>query len=435
MKFSKTTDKFIPKELHLRGGDELSHARTFVVVWMVVLPILFLFGFTYYHYGVMYVVKCIIASALIVGISMPIFYFTKSALIGVNILLSSGLIILLIASTEVGGMNAPGLFWVTDAVLLSAILYRIRWTIGWSFIYATGILVLGFSKYLSIEIRHELSAEQLAYARMASSLGSLLVMLILISTFLRSQIELKKQIEEKNLELKLSSESNTRLVRMMSHDISNSLTVFAWGMLNIRIKPQDTEKVLIKMQNALENASGLVSHVKEQQAIIAGKKSIELVATNLAELIQKSVELLESQCKTKSIEIQFKQPKDPSIILTEPTSCQNVIINNLLTNAIKFSPKNSKILVQLQENDDYHTMVIQDQGIGMPKDLLEKLFDIGAKTSRTGTAGEVGTGFGMPLLKSYVELFGGQVEVQSKNIADYPSDHGTAFKVHFKKVA
>lgn len=435
MKFSKTTDKLIPKELHLRGGDELSHARTYVVVWMVVLPILLLFGFTYYHYGVMYVVKCIIVSALIVGVSLPIFYLTKSTLIGVNTLLSSGIIILLIASTEVGGMNAPGLFWITDAVLLSAILFKFRWTIGWSIIYATGILLLGFSDFFSIPIHHELNADQLKHARMASSLGSLLVMLILISTFLRSQIELKKQIEQKNQELKSSSESNTRLVRMMSHDISNSLTVFSWGMLNIRMKPQDLDKILIKMQNALENASGLVSHVKEQQAIIAGKKSIELTATNLADLIQRSVELLESQSKVKNIEIQFHQPDTPSIVLTEPTSCQNVIINNLLTNAIKFSAQNSKVFVELEEEDQFHIMIIRDQGIGMPKDILGKLFDIGAKTSRTGTAGEVGTGFGMPLLKTYVELFGGHVEVHSKNIADFPSDHGTSFKVHFKKAA
>lgn len=75
---------------------------------------------------------------------------------------------------------------------------------------------------------------------------------------------------------------------------------------------------------------------------------------------------------------------------------------------------------------------ICDRGIGMPDDILNKIFDATASTSRPGTNNKQGIGFGMPIMKSYVEKCLGRVEVESKTIDHFPMDHGTCFRIFLK---
>ena len=73
-----------------------------------------------------------------------------------------------------------------------------------------------------------------------------------------------------------------------------------------------------------------------------------------------------------------------------------------------------------------------DDGIGIPDSILTKLFDDEAKTSRPGTGGEPGTGFGMPIVKSYMDLYEGQIEVLSKVKTEDNGESGTTFNLLFK---
>ena len=79
--------------------------------------------------------------------------------------------------------------------------------------------------------------------------------------------------------------------------------------------------------------------------------------------------------------------------------------------------------------DDWVCVCFRDHGVGMSGDILEHLFDLGKSHSRAGTAGETGTGFGMPLMRRLVTQFGGRVEVTSRDETSSPNDHGTEFKI------
>jgi signal transduction histidine kinase len=68
----------------------------------------------------------------------------------------------------------------------------------------------------------------------------------------------------------------------------------------------------------------------------------------------------------------------------------------------------------------------------MPPVVLERLFDPLHQTSRPGTDGETGTGFGMPLVRKFMTLFGGGIEVQSRDVEAHPSDHGTEITLDFR---
>ena len=108
------------------------------------------------------------------------------------------------------------------------------------------------------------------------------------------------------------------------------------------------------------------------------------------------------------------------------------VINNVVSNAIKFSRPKSEITVQSQALDKFTVISVSDEGIGIPKAILDSLFAMNKSTSRPGTKGEKGTGFGMPLVKKYMELFGGDIIVDSKCQEDFPQDSGKTIKLKFK---
>ena len=97
----------------------------------------------------------------------------------------------------------------------------------------------------------------------------------------------------------------------------------------------------------------------------------------------------------------------------DPTSLEHQVINNLISNAIKFSFVGGEIIVTVAGNNGSITSCVRDYGTGMPDDVLHKIFDTREPTTRVGTANEKGTGFAMPVVHSYIELYGGKISVKS----------------------
>jgi signal transduction histidine kinase len=91
------------------------------------------------------------------------------------------------------------------------------------------------------------------------------------------------------------------------------------------------------------------------------------------------------------------------------------------------SPCGKKILISGKKLDDKtFCLSIVDQGIGIPAEILENLFSLSKKTSRPGTEGESGTGFGMPLVYATMKAYGGRIEIESAE------NQGTTFKLFFR---
>ena len=98
-------------------------------------------------------------------------------------------------------------------------------------------------------------------------------------------------------------------------------------------------------------------------------------------------------------------------------------MSNLVSNALKYSKRGSKISIHANTTDNQAVLNVIDKGEGIPEDLLAVLFNENESTNRVGNEGEVGTGFGMLQVKIYVEQFGGKIDVMSK----IGEDSGTTF--------
>jgi signal transduction histidine kinase len=96
---------------------------------------------------------------------------------------------------------------------------------------------------------------------------------------------------------------------------------------------------------------------------------------------------------------------------------------NLLTNAIKFTPPEKKVTFQVQSTDTQDIIWIKDEGMGMDAETLRSLWEPSQRPIRTGTAGETGTGIGLPLVKTILESHDGQIQVSSQ------VGQGTTFQI------
>lgn len=184
------------------------------------------------------------------------------------------------------------------------------------------------------------------------------------------------------------------------------------------------------LQQATKNCMEILDSVKKMYTIQDQKYTVDLKDINLFESVQTSVIIFKNLLHEKEIEIDIKIPKD-FYINVDTNSFTHSVIDNLITNAIKFSYPNSKIEITASQNETQIVLSVKDFGIGIPEKILESIFDITKPTSRPGTKGEVGTGYGMPLVKKFIEMSGGSIEI--KSIVKPEKDHGTEVLLYLKR--
>lgn len=223
------------------------------------------------------------------------------------------------------------------------------------------------------------------------------------------------------------------LVQIVTHDIANPMTIVS-GVCRSRLKKIGDDhaerKHWERVAKATNNMLELLDEVKRLHALQSGKISFTLRPTSLQQAIQNGQFTFENRLQDKDLELKVDlHGEEDHWFHGEPISFCNEILNNLLSNAIKFSPRGATIHLQAQTKDQWVHLQVSDKGIGMPQSLIDILFDEYKPTSRQGTEGEKGTGFGMPLMKHIAEAFGGSVQVESRCQSEHPHDHGTTFHI------
>jgi DNA-binding response OmpR family regulator len=237
-----------------------------------------------------------------------------------------------------------------------------------------------------------------------------------------------------HLELKISRDtvqriSNQRreLVHILCHDLGNSIgTVLS--LLEIATAPEEYANFHHLMNTSARNGMALIQMVRQMEALEEYKLPVR--AVNLFEAVRDSAIILDNRFSEKNVLLEFDINPDLKV-RAEPVSLVNSVINNLFTNAIKFSYPASKIMARAVETPTGVDLSIRDFGIGIPQRMLDELFDLSKTSSRAGTGGETGTGFGMPLVKKFVTAYGGSMEIFSWEEKQYATEHGTEIVIHF----
>lgn len=242
---------------------------------------------------------------------------------------------------------------------------------------------------------------------------------------LKAQVQKRTQeINSKNIELQDLNELKNKFLGMAAHDLRNPLTSvmgFTDLILELELEEKEKKDYLVTINRASRQMLALINDLLDVSAIESGKFEMNLIPGDLREVIENRIKLVSLAAKAKQIEITSTLEDVTEFDFDKDRISQ--VVDNLLGNAIKFSQPETTIHVSLNENNARVSIHVRDQGPGIKKDEIDKIFGSFEKLSNAPTAGEKSTGLGMAIVKKIVDAHKGQIEVQSE------VGKGTVFKI------
>jgi nitrogen-specific signal transduction histidine kinase len=229
----------------------------------------------------------------------------------------------------------------------------------------------------------------------------------------------EQTLKESEQKLKESNATKDKFFSIIAHDLKspfNAIIGFSDLLLKNHTKynSEKLEKLINPINKSAKSTFKLLENLLDWSRSQTGNLKFIPKEISLSVIFENIRNQTESVAKQKEINLQFELNDNTMIYADE--YMVNTIIRNLISNAIKFTPKNGKITVnakQLEENK-FIQVTIKDTGVGIPKDKIKDLFRIDKDTSTKGTEKETGTGLGLILSKEFVEKHGGKIWVESE---------------------
>ncbi len=222
------------------------------------------------------------------------------------------------------------------------------------------------------------------------------------------------------------------IMSQVTHDLKSPLGTIKQGLDILKdasfgeMNEKQTEIVNL-MYSGYNSMNSLISKLVDAAKLEYNSYRVEYEKFDLIKLIKSIFNEFYFDLVNKNIKIYFKKPKWQSFyIVADRAGLQNVM-RNLLSNAVKFSPENSKITVKLGLKDYDVYLSISDEGIGIPPEEQDKIFD---KLYRARNSGEIsvkGTGLGLFIVKNIIQKHNGEIVVKST------LHKGTTFEIHFPR--
>lgn len=245
-----------------------------------------------------------------------------------------------------------------------------------------------------------------------------------ILTFVSEQIaiaiERKRHTDEINRiaeELRQLNNTKDKFFSIIAHDLRNPfITILGFtDLLLTDYKELDESEIIFyleEMKKSAEISHNLLQNLLQWSRSQTGRIEFNPTKILLKNLVNVNLELLQPTAANK--EIQIKSEVVDDIYVQADEDMLNTIIRNLITNAIKFTPKGGTITIAAKEVGKYAEISVEDTGVGMSEATMANLFRLDTTHSTLGTNQEAGTGLGLILCKEFVEKHDGKIWVESK---------------------
>jgi len=244
----------------------------------------------------------------------------------------------------------------------------------------------------------------------------------LVSELERTKTEVSQSLEkEKEL-----NQLKSRFVSMASHEFRTPLSAvqLSASLIEKYVQKSDKANVLkhtARIKNSVQLLTSILNDFLSLERLEAGKVSVKKESVNLIQLAEEITEEMQLICKANQ-HIVYEHTGSTATFVLDGHLLKSCIIN-LISNAIKYSGENTFIEFNTEINGNTCTVVVKDDGIGIPVDDQENLFEPFFRAHNTGNI--PGTGLGLNIVKRYVSLMGGTVSCRSEQ------DHGTVFTLVF----
>ncbi|OJX49809.1 MAG: hypothetical protein BGO88_08640 [Flavobacterium sp. 38-13] len=237
-------------------------------------------------------------------------------------------------------------------------------------------------------------------------------MIISIRKHLKRTKRQNSQMKKALSALEQSQADNTRMIRIVAHDLRNpigGIHAIASMMLEEPDRSEEDRTMLELMKTSGQNSLDLVDNLLQLQF---SSEQLKKEPVDIAEMLKYCVALLKSKADVKQQQLNLE-------IVTAIVNASREklwrVISNLIANAIKFSPNGARIKIKMTQKEQKIRILVKDEGIGIPPEMGEKIFDLFTEAKRPGTAGEQPFGMGLAISKQIVEAHNGKIWFENNN--------------------
>jgi signal transduction histidine kinase len=229
-------------------------------------------------------------------------------------------------------------------------------------------------------------------------------------------VAMQRELARKNAELERLNQQKNHFLGIAAHDLRNPLSaILAYSEFLLADLSDQLDEEQVEFLNVIHSSSQfmsqLINDLLDVAKIESGKLDLDLEPTDLGDLVTANVNLNRRLARDKEIELRLAL-EDVLTVLVDRAKIEQVL-NNLISNAIKYSPSGAVVDVRLSRQGDQVQLSVQDRGQGIPSEEMDKLFKPFSRTSVQTTGGETSTGLGLVIVKKIVDGHGGQINVES----------------------
>ena len=221
-----------------------------------------------------------------------------------------------------------------------------------------------------------------------------------------------------------ASLAKTRFLNNMSHDIRTPMNAILGYAQLMEDEPKgkdlpETLEHLKKLQQSGNLLLSIINNVLDMARIESGRMEIDENYDRIEDIRQTLFEIFGDEAKKKNLALHYTINVEHEHILTDTTKVKEIFVN-ILSNAIKYTPSGGSVMINVDElacdEPGYMTVRtrVSDTGIGMSPDYMTKIFEAFTREQNTTKSKIAGTGLGMSIVKNYVELLGGTIDIESE---------------------
>lgn len=269
------------------------------------------------------------------------------------------------------------------------------------------------------------------YASIWAKLFYLLLLIAAIMLYLRHR---KHQMEDQlilqqHIHAEEMGEAKIKFFMNISHEIRTPLTLIITPLLSLIKEDKEPHRQGIYeiIRKNSERILHLINQMMDLRKIDKGQMMMRMCQTDMVAFINEEYELFRQQALAKNIDFEYQHDSEELPVWIDRNNFDKVIIN-ILSNAFKFTPTAGHILLSLTHTDHHAYISIKDSGIGIPKDKLETIFQRFYQSPSDPNDRNIGTGIGLDLTRSLVELHYGSISARN-NEGEKGSkfEHGSEF--------
>lgn len=252
-------------------------------------------------------------------------------------------------------------------------------------------------------------------------------------TITNMHAELKKQREEilrKNQELLNLNNEKNNLIGIVAHDLKSPLNQIKGFITLMKLSSANLDNDTLQYIEMIENSTGrlsdMISKILDVEAIEHNKSNLTMERADIAEILHHVAGRFKIEAEQKKITLHVNADNEAFAEVDKGFTDQ--VFQNLISNAIKFSPEEKNVFVCLTKKENKIIVTVKDEGPGISEEDKKKLFGKYQKLSARPTGGETSTGLGLSIVKRFVENMGGEIWCESE------AGKGASFMVAFNEI-